>query len=115
MRILLLEDSFSTGELLLQILGEKHDVIWVENGLDGVKQLEHIKAFDLVVSDYNMPLMNGLEFLTILRQTCEDTPVILFTACNDLNNDKIRVKQEYGIQEVINKDLDQLINYINKV
>ncbi|MFW5964168.1 MAG: PAS domain S-box protein [Natronomonas sp.] len=41
--------------------------------------LEHLDEIDCVVSDYDMPEMNGIEFLERVRERDEDIPFILFT------------------------------------
>ncbi len=45
---------------------------------DAVDRLEE-DSVDAIVSDYDMPRMNGLEFLERIRETHEDVPFILFT------------------------------------
>ncbi len=37
------------------------------------------RSFDAIVSDYQMPLMDGLEFLELVRQEYGELPFILFT------------------------------------
>lgn len=47
------------------------------------KALERITdpdtAFDCIISDYNMPQMNGVEFLTAVRESHPELPVLLFS------------------------------------
>ncbi len=53
----------------------------VEAG-DGVEGLEAIKEhgpFDLMLVDWNMPNMTGLEMITKVRETDKDTPIIMVT------------------------------------
>ena len=38
--------------------------------------------YDAILSDYNMPVMNGIEFLQYVRNAYGDIPFIMFT-CND--------------------------------
>jgi len=42
-------------------------------------QLISERSFDAIVSDYQMPEMNGIEFLRFLRRSGNDTPFIIFT------------------------------------
>ncbi|WP_340102307.1 response regulator [Salinibaculum salinum] len=40
---------------------------------------EDILDIDCIVSDYDMPGMNGIEFLEAVREECPDLPFILYT------------------------------------
>ncbi len=54
------------------------NVTTVASAVSGVELLQS-KSFDAVISDYEMPEMNGLEFLKFLRSSGDDIPFILFT------------------------------------
>lgn len=45
---------------------------------DALRILEE-QPFDLIISDYQMPVMNGISFLKYLRKAGNTTPFILFT------------------------------------
>ncbi len=46
-------------------------VVTVESGAEGLAVLQHGRMFDVIISDYRMPGMNGIEFLAA---TCELQP-----------------------------------------
>ena len=81
---ILIVDDFATmrriARLILQSLGFTN----VEEAEDGKEALVSIRnqRFDLVLSDCNMPNMNGLELLSTLRQDSElhDIPFIVMTS-----------------------------------
>ena len=84
LRILFVEDnpiSSECGVSLLSKLG--HDVVAVENGLECLLALK-TSAFDLVLMDIRMPVMNGLEALREIRAkeqgACFHQPIIALTA-----------------------------------
>jgi two-component system, chemotaxis family, sensor kinase CheA len=85
-RILLVEDTDSIRNKVCQDLEEQgFDVTTAFDGMDGLKKLaEHKCNFDLVISDIEMPRMNGFEFATKLRtiDRMKDVPVIAFTTKN---------------------------------
>jgi two-component system NtrC family sensor kinase len=59
--ILVVDDERDLAELLVEELeGDGHQVEIASNGADAIRRLER-RAFDLVVSDTKMPLMDGLE------------------------------------------------------
>lgn len=81
-RILVVEDSITARTLLKGILESAgYVVVTTVNGIDGFTALRS-QSFDLVVSDVQMPRMNGLELTEKIRATKElqDLPVILVTA-----------------------------------
>ena len=65
------------GQLFLESDGEFN----VTTALSGEEALRHLaeKDFDAIVSDYQMPEMNGLEFLRRVRKSFGNLPFILFT------------------------------------
>jgi serine phosphatase RsbU (regulator of sigma subunit) len=77
-----------------------------------VEAVNYIKNHlpDIIISDFLMPEMNGLEFLTETKAICPDVPRILLTGYADKEN-AIRAINEVGLYQYIEKpwDNDQLL------
>lgn len=71
-----------------------------QNALDQCK----IKKPDVILLDWNMPVMDGMEFLRNFRQSNSDTIVIFCTTENDIV--KIMSAMEAGANEYIMKPFD---------
>ena len=63
--------------LLLERMG--HDVTAASGGMEGLRQME-ARPFDLVITDYKMEDMDGLEVLDAVRRDYADTDVVVITA-----------------------------------
>jgi PAS domain S-box-containing protein len=81
LRVLLVDDHAGariTTAALLQDLG--HEVV---EAADGPRMLDLLRAapdhFDLIVSDYAMPLISGAEGIRQAREICADIPAVLIT------------------------------------
>ena len=61
-------------------------------------------GIDLVITDFRMPGMNGLEFVEALRRLLPDVPVVMLTAQGDI--DSYFKAFQLGIFEYINKPVD---------
>jgi signal transduction histidine kinase/CheY-like chemotaxis protein len=80
-RVLHVEDDPDFAELTEMALGgtdRRMDVVSVRNAADAEGVLER-QSVDCIVSDYEMPGRNGIEFLRDVRDEYPDLPVILFT------------------------------------
>ncbi len=81
--ILVVEDEVATQIMLGFMLQRNNDytVITVENGQEALTYLD-TEPVDLIISDINMPEMDGLTMLRQLRADgrYEDLPIIMFTA-----------------------------------
>ena len=80
-RVLHVDDDPSVQEitkLMLLDLNGGFEVDWASCVKDGFKKLAS-GHYDVVISDYEMPQKNGLEFLKELRESKNDIPFILFT------------------------------------
>lgn len=111
-QILVVEDDASNREMLVRMLRkEGFSVVEAENGSHALEQLAIAKP-SLILLDLMMPVMDGFEFLKILRETPEVSriPVIIVTA-RDLS-DIDRVRLNGSVQDVIQKgamDRDKLL------
>ena len=77
MKILIVDDSKAMRMIVLRHLRQAGygdaDFVEASNGLEGLAQVK-AEGPDLILSDWNMPEMNGLEFLRKLRSDGDDTP-----------------------------------------
>jgi len=80
LRILVVEDERKLAQVLAAALqGEHYDVVVAATGEDGFFRAS-AEAFDLVVLDLMLPGRSGLEILQTLRQRRLETPVLILTA-----------------------------------
>lgn len=82
-RILLVDDNahgLTARKNVLEELG--HRVITCTSGAEALETFAH-QQFDLVVTDYKMPRMDGLELIQSLRKASPDLPVILVSGFVD--------------------------------
>ena len=88
MRILLVEDEKHFAEALCTSL-KKEDYItdWYANGIEGLEQAL-TGIYDVIILDWMLPGMDGINILKHLRQEENHTPVLLLTARSELE-DKI--------------------------
>ena len=80
MRVLVVEDERKLAQVLVSALEAEHyDVVAAPTGDDGFFRAS-AEAFDLVILDLMLPGRNGLEILQTLRQRRLQTPVLILTA-----------------------------------
>ncbi|MGB0330278.1 MAG: response regulator [Planctomycetota bacterium] len=82
MNVLVIDDSSVMRKMIMRALrqGDLNANVGAEagNGLEGLDALKS-QAFDLVLCDWNMPQMNGLEFVKEARKNSKIPIVILTT------------------------------------
>ena len=89
MRVLIVEDERKLAQALASALaGEHYEVVVASTGEDGCVRA-NAEAFDLVLLDVMLPRRSGLEILQTLRQRQINTPVLILTA-RDGVDDRVR-------------------------
>lgn len=82
LKILVVEDSPTMRQLIVFALKRLKGVQVVEanDGVDGLKKLSSDR-FDLVMTDINMPVMDGLKLVSLIRNdaTHKDIPIVVIT------------------------------------
>ncbi|MCX8058386.1 MAG: SpoIIE family protein phosphatase [Spirochaetes bacterium] len=115
LKILICEDDSIARSLLLNILKRKFEIIIeAENGKIGLEKYKLEKP-DLIISDINMPELNGIEFATEIRKEDKKTPIIFLTAYSDTSYFINSI--ELGINGYVLKPVvkDSLFNVLQKV
>lgn len=85
LNILIAEDNDSNYLLIKKLLKDNQ----LTRAITGVEAIEKIKAqtFDIVFMDMRMPVMNGLEATSLIREFNQTTPIIALTA-NAFDSDR---------------------------
>ncbi|SJZ80362.1 Signal transduction histidine kinase [Trichlorobacter thiogenes] len=108
LKILIVEDDEINARLITLMLKRMgHQITVAENGKQAVESTRE-EAFDCILMDMHMPVMNGSEAVQAIRrqeeQTARHTPVIALTA-NALRGDRERYLSE-GFDSYLTKPLD---------
>lgn len=117
-RILVVDDEEDIREslrALFETCMEEVDVSTAASGADGLDALAR-ERIDLVITDYKMPGMNGLDFLHRAAKQGPPTPRILVTAFPDLEI-AIRAINEANIENFFTKpfDADQVLDVVRGI
>ena len=80
MKILIIDDSKIFRNILINTLksGGYEDIEFATDGTEGLEKIKQ-EQFDLIISDINMPQMNGIEMVKEIRklQNYKDTPILI--------------------------------------
>jgi len=85
MKILIVDDDPTTRKLLGLFLRSKgYEVAYAENGIDGLEKIGTENP-NMVISDLNMPYMDGIEFVKSVRSdpTRAELPILMVTTEGD--------------------------------
>jgi two-component system chemotaxis response regulator CheY len=118
--VLVVDDSATVRKFVAASLNMKG--FRVVTAMDGVEALERMPAekFDLIITDLNMPDMDGFEFIRTLRETPEyrDIPIIVLSSYTDLKNKDLAL--EIGALAFLEKPLSaeaiqrEVFRFVNK-
>lgn len=113
-KILIIDDETDICLLLDRFLSKNgYEVTTASNALDGLAELKKT-AFDLVISDFRLPDMDGLEFLKKAKALRPDCRVIIITGYSDIRMAVEVIK--YGALDYITKPLypEELLSVVKE-
>jgi CheY-like chemotaxis protein len=84
-RVLLVDDSATMRSIVRKILTSSRFRLEVSEAEEGVDALKQVRGgqFDLVILDYNMPGLNGVETLSEIKRESADVAVVMITSTPD--------------------------------
>src|SRR5262252_312405 len=102
LHVLIADDDAAIRGLLATILGTSEcSVDQVSNGQDAIQAFADCE-YDLVITDLDMPRIDGKELTQTIRQHNASVPVVMLTGCADPDAISVELK-EVGVSKVISK------------
>ena len=111
--ILIVEDEPDMIQFYVTVLSDIFDVLIASSGVSALRQVQETENIDIVILDYKLPDMSGIEVLQELKKIKPSMPVIIVTAFGD---EDVAVKSfRLGARDYIKKPFDcsDLIKRIN--
>ena len=108
-RILVVDDEPDLEPLVLQrmrrsIRSGQYQFVFAQNGVEALQKLGQDADIDMVLSDINMPQMDGLSLLERIPDVAPDTRSVIISAYGDMKN--IRAAMNRGAFDFVTKPLD---------
>lgn len=108
-RILIVDDEPDLAPLVLQrmrrqIRSGEYSFLFAHNGVEALEVLKQNQDIDIVISDINMPQMDGLTLLEQIRKIEPNIRAIIVSAYGDMKN--IRAAMRRGAIDFITKPID---------
>ena len=91
-----------------------NNLIIAKDGVDGLQKFQ-LNSVDLIISDLNIPKLNGIEFIRKVRDLNRDVPIIITSKNYDAK--VLQNSINYGVQGFISKpmDIQQLTQQISSI
>ncbi len=113
-KIMVIDDDSALGELLEEDLTRRGHQVWTALKVTEAREILHHHEIDLVLTDLNMPEINGIDFCAELHENRPDLPVVIMTAFGSLETAIAALRA--GAYDFVTKpvDLDLLSISLNR-
>jgi len=104
-KVLIVEDALVIRMAVAKFVADfGHDVVEAADGQEGLSAARTERP-DLIISDVHMPKMDGMEFVTTLRQddSMREVPIVMLTS--EKNIETIKLAMKSGVNDYILKDI----------
>ena len=105
MQVLIVDDSKTTRTMLADFiapLGFK-TIYQAENGIEALECIKNYNEIHLIITDFNMPKMDGLELTQNLRKRYRDDQVSIISISSEVSSEQSAVLLKYGVSSFLTK------------
>lgn len=106
--VLVVEDDAAQREYVVRALSNEYKIITAENGGEGL-DMATTQCPDIVITDINMPIMNGYEFCRRLRGNMETSHIAIVMISGMTERENVIYGLESGADDYICKPLDMAV------
>lgn len=109
LRVLVVDDSAMARKHIAKVLNNMgiNRIVMAENGKEAVDIFGQAQeAFDLIVTDYNMPEMDGQELVSYVRNEMANTYIPILMVTSEHNEARLSQVQQSGVSAICDKPFD---------
>ncbi|HVT80925.1 MAG TPA: response regulator [Phycisphaerae bacterium] len=104
MKVLIIDDSRAMRHILRKILTAMgHEVVEAGNGQEGLDKVDAAGPFGMALVDWNMPLVNGFEFVCRVRADARHSGMKLMMVTTEVEMAQVSRALEAGANEYVMK------------
>ncbi|MFG0266704.1 MAG: response regulator [Rhodopirellula sp. JB055] len=104
MNVLIVDDSRVIRKMIARIMKTLgYETFEAGNGLEGLVELAKIESVDLILVDWNMPEMNGLDFVKAVRADAENSHIPMIMVTTESEMSRMALAFMAGVNEYIMK------------
>ena len=105
--VLVVDDSFTARKHIMRVLANM-GIENMEQAKNGVEALEMIgkNYYDLIVTDYNMPEMDGKELIEHIRNESEQASIPILMVSSEADESRLAAVQQVGVSAICDKPFE---------
>lgn len=109
LKVLVVDDSFTARRHISRVLNNMgiSDITEAENGADALQKIKN-QYFDVVVTDYNMPVMDGKEFVEEVRKNSSQAAIPILMVSSETDVSRLSAVQQVGVSAICDKPFDSV-------
>lgn len=114
-KILIVEDNELNREILMKQIENRSGIpIGVSNGAHALPLLSGLHNIDVILMDLNMPVLNGIESIKIIRNILDSNIPVIVLSANEQENEMFREIKPF-VDDTISKPykMDELVSKIS--
>ena len=107
LHVLLVDDSPLARKHIMRVLNSMgiENILEAANGVEAVDMMrEHV--FDLIVTDYNMPEMNGKDFSQYVRDQSDQSDVPILMVTSESDESRLALVENVGVSAICDKPFE---------
>ncbi len=107
LKVLVVDDSFLARKHIGKVLNNLgiENIVEAENGREALAELEE-KLFDLVVTDFNMPVMDGEALIRHIRTNTLQSGIPILMVTSEENKQRLAAVQQAGVSGICDKPFE---------
>jgi len=107
LEVLVVDDSFTARKHIKRVLSNMgiEKLSEAENGLEAVEIIKD-KSFDLIVTDYNMPEMDGKQLVEHIRNNSTQKTIPVLMVSSESDDNRLAAVQQAGVSAICDKPFE---------